>query len=112
MDNITDEIRLADMTETSNEASFHKPTRRERFWRAIGFRYHFTDLPEGIHEDLPGWMMTKSFIHFSVADRLRLLLTGRIYMDMRQATNVAVAKACSALSFRIAAPGDKGDSHD
>ena len=52
MDNITDEIRLADMTETSNEASFHKPTRRERFWRAIGFRYHFTDLPEGIHEGL------------------------------------------------------------
>lgn len=84
----------------------YRPTRRERFWRALGFRYHLTDLPDGIDKDLPGWMMTKCFIHFSMADRMRLLLTGRLHLDIRQATNVRVDEARSALSFRIASPGD------
>lgn len=84
----------------------YQPTRRERFWRALGFRYHLTDLPDGIDKEFPGWMMTKSFIQFSFRDRLRLLLTGRLFLDTRHATNVQVDSAKSALSFRIAAPGD------
>ena len=86
-------------------AMINRPTIRERFWRALGFRYHLVDLPHDIEQKLPGWMMTRSLIAFSLSDRVRLLLTGRLYLDLRQASDVSVSEVHSALSFRIGAPG-------
>lgn len=60
-----------------NEASYHVPTLRERFWRKLGFRYHLGDEPEGT-DGLPGWMCTDSTLHFSFGDRLRLLVSGKL----------------------------------
>ena len=84
-------------------AMYHRPTMLERFWRSIGFRYHLVDLPDDL-EPSRGWMMTRVHLDFSLADRLRLLLTGRLRLDIRQAPNVAVDDCISAASWRIAAP--------
>lgn len=88
----------------TNLAMYHRPTLRQRFWRSVGFRYHLHDLDDD--PALPGWMMTETKIEFSVADRIRLLLTGRLHLTLRQATNVEVDHARSAMSFRIGHPGE------
>ncbi len=94
------------MDETTNFGFEHLPTKTERFWRWLGFRYQLLELPE---TELPGWMMTKTVIHFDLGDRVRLLLTGRLTIHTRHATDVQVDKCISAASFEIARPGE---SHD
>jgi hypothetical protein len=55
----------------------YKPSRREKFWRKLGFRHHLGDdnLP---HENWQGWMQTNSGITLDWADRLRLLVSGHL----------------------------------
>ena len=62
-----------------NFASIYVPTRMERFWRALGFRYRLGDEPEGT-DGLEGWTHTGVNLHFSFADRLRLLVSGRLHV--------------------------------
>jgi hypothetical protein len=83
------------------------PTFQQRFWRAMGFRYILNELPENVHDTLPGWMITKTVYHFGFLDRLRLLTSGRTAVDMRQATSPQVDKCVSAASFRILHPMEK-----
>ena len=88
---------------TQNFAMEHKPTRRERFWTRLGYRYFLVDLPDDAAQ-MPGWMMTTTRLEFSIADRLRLFLSGKIKIDIRQATDVPVEKCVSAASFSITPP--------
>jgi hypothetical protein len=94
------------MPEIANSAMMHAPTVRERFWRALGFRYRLGDEPEGI-EKMKGWMQTRSRIDFSLLDRLRLLLTGRLSIILTQHTDSEVASCVNRLDFQIKAPGDR-----
>lgn len=53
------------------------PSWRVRFWRSLGFHVHLGEEPPNT-EPLAGWMQNNSQFHFDWADRLRLLLTGRL----------------------------------
>lgn len=87
-------------------AAHHVPTLRERFWRALGFRYHLGEEPEGV-EALEGWMRTDMRLEFSIADRLRLLLTGRLFVASIVHTDAPSPSVCkSRLDWRIYAPGE------
>ena len=90
----------------NSEASYqiYKPTLRQRFFRWLGFRYHRVDLPDNIEATMPGWMMTTCRVHFDFADRLRLLLTGKLHIDIRQATSQQVDSAVNTTSFEIIPP--------
>jgi hypothetical protein len=55
------------------------PTLAERFWRKLGYRYHLGDEPEGT-DGMPGWMSHGVHLRFGFADRLRLLITGRLHV--------------------------------
>lgn len=88
-----------------NFAVEHVPTRAERFWRALGFRHHHFDLPKEA-EGLPGWAMTKVRLEFGMLDRLRLLTTGRLHLDIEQAMDARVDTVASATSWRIGRPFD------
>ncbi len=90
----------------TDQAMYHEPTLRERLVRRLGFRYHLGQTPDGA-DDLPGWMCTESRIHFSVADRVRLLLTGRLHIRLVQHTTQQVDSAKNRLDFYIQAPGDR-----
>lgn len=88
-----------------NYAAIHVPTLRERFWRKLGFRYHLGDEPAGV-EALPGWMRTDIRLHFSLADRLRLLFSGRLFVTSIVHTDTPSPGICkSRVDFRIEPPG-------
>ena len=89
---------------------FRKRSYRERLWRALGYRYIWVDLPDNVHDRLPGWSMTTIHLHFSFKDRLRLLLTGRVRLDLRHATLPEIEDMTTATSVRIYAPGENQDS--
>jgi hypothetical protein len=81
------------------------PTRMKQFWRWIGFRYYHTD--STAEADLmPGWTKTHIGFRFSLMDRLRLLLTGRFYVDATIHSDVVVNKVVTFASFEIGHPGD------
>jgi hypothetical protein len=87
-------------------AAYHIPTRMERFWRSMGFRFHHGEDPEGV-DDLPGWMRSEIRLNFSFSDRLRLLLTGRLRLTLTQYTPVQCDFAKNRLDWSIKAPGER-----
>ena len=92
---------------TENYAVLYVPTLRERVWRKLGFRYHLGDEPEGV-EALTGWMRTDIRLHFSVADRLRLLVSGRLFVASIVHTDTPVPSICkSRVDYRIEDPARK-----
>lgn len=92
------------MTEPINNGFVtYTPTRSERFWRALGFRYHLGDEPEGI-DQLKGWMCTETRMRLSFADRVRLLLTGRLHLRLVQHLPVECDFAKNRFDWEIKAP--------
>jgi hypothetical protein len=87
-------------------AAEYWPTFMQRTWRRLGWRYQMVDLPETPEvEHMPGWAMTRVLLDFSLGDRLRLLLTGRVRLDIRQKLSADVADIVSATSIEILPPG-------
>lgn len=82
------------------------PTWREKIWRRLGFRYHLGAEPDDV-DALPGWMCTESRLDFSVADRLRLLLTGRLRVSIKHHMPVQPDFSRNRLDWQILAPGDR-----
>lgn len=92
---------------TENTACYALPTRAQRFWRWAGFRYHLGETPPGADE-MPGWMRTDMRIYFDWRDRLRLLLTGRLFIASIVHTDTPSPMVCKIrMDFRIYAPGEK-----
>lgn len=90
-----------------NYAACYVPTLRERAWRKLGFRYHLGDEPDGA-EVLDGWIRTDIRLEFSLVDRLRLLLTGRLFIASIVHTDTPSPSVCkSRLDWRIYAPGER-----
>ena len=90
-----------------NGEMIHIQTFRERMWRKLGFRYHLGDEPEGA-EVLQGWMRTDMRLDFSLADRLRLLITGRLFIASIVHTDSPSPDICkSRIDWRIYAPGER-----
>lgn len=95
------------MTEATEGAFYHKPTMRQRFWRAAGFSYHLGEDPEGI-EALSGWMRTDLHLHFGWVDRLRLLLTGKLFIASTVHTDTPSPLVCKTrMDWRIGEPGSE-----
>jgi len=88
-------------TDTEKDGAFeHVPTLSQRTWRALGFRYHHGEEPEGF-ELLDGWMCTDTRMQFGILDRLRLLLTGRLYIRLVQHTPVQCDYSMNRIDWRI-----------
>lgn len=87
-----------------NFAQIYAPTLRERLWRHLGFRHHLGAEPEGV-EALPGWIRTDIKLQFSLADRLRLLVSGRLLIASIVHTDTPTPGVCkSRVDFRIEVP--------
>lgn len=92
-------------TTETNGAMCHVPTLAERFWRWAGFRYHLGDEPPEADKML-GWMVTESGFKFGFADRLRLLLTGRLHLRIVQHTDAQIDSALNRVDWQILSPID------
>lgn len=66
------------MTDTAG-GYYAKPTLRRRFWRKMGFQFHLGEFEP--NEPWAGWMQTRSGIHFGWADRIRILIGGRLSLQ-------------------------------
>lgn len=86
-------------------AAYHVPTWTEKLRRALGFRFHLGEDPEGI-DKLPGWIRTEIGMKFSFLDRLRLLTTGRLRITLTQYTPVQCDFAKDRIDWQIKAPGE------
>jgi hypothetical protein len=82
----------------------YQPSLIERAWRGLGFRYHLGEEPEGA-DQLKGWMCTETRMRFSFADRLRLLLSGRLHIRLVQHLPVECEFSKNRLDWEIKAPG-------
>lgn len=87
-------------------AMHYVPTRMQRLRRALGFRFHYGEEPDGT-DDLAGWMCTEVGLNFSVLDRLRLLTTGRLRLRLIQHTPVQCDFSKNRLDWQIKAPGEE-----
>ena len=94
---------MTDATEPT--AMYAAPTLGQRFWRRAGYAYHLGDEPEGA-DLLPGWIRTDMHLHFGWADRLRLLLTGKLFVASIVSTDTPSPTVCkSRLDWLIVSPG-------
>jgi hypothetical protein len=83
-----------------------QPTLAQRFWRRVGFRYHLGDEPEGA-ETLPGWMRTDMHLHFGWRDRLRILISGKLFVASILSTDTPSPHIVkSRIDWRILSPGE------
>jgi hypothetical protein len=81
-----------------------QPTPLQRWWRWVGFHYHLGAEPEDT-EILQGWMRTDIRLHFGWADRLRLLLTGRLFVVSVVHFDTPSPTVCkSRVDYRIVEP--------
>lgn len=90
--------------EAKNGYVTYSPTLAERIWRRLGFRYHIGEEPEDI-EQLKGWMCTETRMRFGFADRLRLLLSGRLHIRLVQHLPVECEFSKNCVDWEIKAPG-------
>jgi hypothetical protein len=83
------------------------PKFKEKFWHALGWRYHLGKEPPDA-DQLEGWSQTHIKFHLGWLDRGRLLLTGRLVVVV---TNQFDAPAPSTIKsrtdFRIIEPGGR-----
>ena len=68
----------------------YSPPLAERIWRGLGFRRAFVHVN---FDDARTSMVTDIVTHWSLGDRLRLLLTGVSHTQCRIYTDVEVAEA-------------------
>lgn len=91
---------------TQNQACYALPTLAQRFWRSAGFRYHLGDEPEG-SEMLPGWMRTDMHMRFGWLDRLRILISGKLFIASILSTDMPSPHVVkSRMDWRILPPGE------
>jgi hypothetical protein len=60
---------------------YAKPTFVQKFWRALGWRYHLGNEPPDA-DLLQGWSRTDIRFSFGWLDRIRLLFTGRLKVSV------------------------------
>ena len=88
------------MTEFAAE---YRPTLTNRLARALGFRFHLGEEPHGVG-NMPGWARTTVRLKFSVGDRLRILLGGRLHVDLTHYADQQFDEMKSRTDLRIPAP--------
>ena len=99
---------MTDQAEQNGYCVTRVPSLRERFWRSLGYHYNLVDLPETPEVDkMPGWALTHINLTMPWHERLRLLLTGRMKIDVRQKFSADVAEVVSAASTYIFYPGER-----
>lgn len=85
----------------------HKPKRTERFWRWLGFRFHLGEESNpGVYTT--GWRRTDTHLHLGIADRLRILVSGKLSLSVStEADKEDGRKIYARFDWQIIPPGGK-----
>ena len=87
----------------TDQAFYALPTFIQKLRWKLGYRWHRMYFDEEV-PGCPYWAKTTVCVQFSFMDRLRLLLTGRVELDVEQRTDVQIGQAVSKTSVRVLAP--------
>lgn len=81
-----------------------KPTLRQRLWWRLGYQWRIAETPAGA-EALQGWMKTEVVVCLSFSDRLRLLLSGRLRLNVINHTDIQIGRAIASTDVLVVPPG-------
>ena len=101
------------MNEQNAFYATYKPTLGERLTRCLFPRRYLHPLSEDQEAKLadggfaPGELMTTTVIALSWPDRLRVLASGKLRVDVRSATDVLVSKMQSRSETSVLAPWER-----
>lgn len=87
-------------------AFYYRPTLAERFARLLGFKYRQGEEPSDI-DALPGWAQTRIGLRFTVLDRVRLLVTGRLDLTVTHYANRQIDTQKNRIDLRFPAPWER-----
>jgi hypothetical protein len=84
----------------------HRPTIGERLARRLGFRFSLGEEP-GYTEGFEGWARTTVRFQFTFLDRLRILASGRLNVDLTHYADKKFDQMRTRTDFRILAPWEQ-----
>ena len=93
------------MGEEQNGYFEYRPTLGRRFWQIFFPPAAPLDVPEEMPGYVPGSMSINCGVRLDWRDRLRLLISGKIRIEIRVKTNVEVSNLKSFMRFWAAPPG-------
>jgi hypothetical protein len=83
-------------------AAEHRPSLVERMWRKLGFRRAFVPAPDT--DDYQGRMVITTVTSWSLADRVRILISGRTYIFSSSITEPNVDRAVTTVAVSVLPP--------
>ena len=92
--------------QVENGAVSFQPDFAWKLRRWFGFRYHLGNEPEGA-ENMPGWFVTTTRFQFTLADRLRLLISGRLYVRHTSHADAKLDTVKNRMDWQILAPREQ-----
>lgn len=96
------------MDEVHAFAQEYRPALGERIWQWLGFGTchapHFDEIPDDDPSWAPGRMITKTYVRFDWPDRLRILISGKIMVEIAHKTSVTVPAAMSKSAVSVLSP--------
>lgn len=81
-----------------------KPTLLDRLFRKMGFCYRLASLPDDVEDTHPHWCSTHAKFQFGFWDRILLLFTGRLTVEIEMATEQDIGSSVNATSYYIMPP--------
>ncbi len=88
--------------EPQNFAVAYKPTLVERLWRWLGFHRAFVPAPDT--DDYQGRLVITTITSWSLADRLRILISGRTYFFSSSIAEPPVHRAVTTVGVSVLPP--------
>lgn len=78
---------------------------RSKFWRRLGFCQRGAPRPASPKDGFAeGWLIVASTTHFDWGDRLRILLSGKVYAEHCVQTDVVVGRSFAETAVSILPP--------
>lgn len=77
---------------------------RKTLWQRLGFGYAHAlrhPAPDGMHE---GWLCSDVFVYLDWKDRLRVLMSGKLNVEVITFTELPAGKAISRSEVKVLAP--------
>ena len=99
------------MSDVNEVHAFYKlPTFWERFWPRLGFHHARAERPD--EDELregwaPSWFVVETYVRLSWADRLRVMISGKMHVDHAIKTDVPIGRSTSTSSVAILPPNTK-----
>lgn len=85
----------------------YRPTAAQRLWRALGFRTPFVPYPDQEDGFVEGRMLITAVSELDWADRLRVLLSGKVQHSCSVQTDILVGRAKTTVRFGVLPPGGR-----